>query len=95
MHGFEFTNEYSGSIPSFAIELTKTTVFSLPKIPSKIPTFLANWHGDKFGETPNVCFSGFDIQGGSYEHLELLERCYKEKKMIDEFEPVYDDERIY
>ena len=58
-------------------------------------TFLANWHGDKFDETPNVCFSGFDIQGGSYEHLELLERCYKEKKMIDEFEPVYDDERIY
>ena len=58
-------------------------------------TFLANWHGDKFAETPNVCFSGFDIQGGSYEHLELLERCYKEKKMIDEFEPVYDDERIY
>ena len=57
--------------------------------------FLANWYGDKFGETPNVCFSGFDIQGGSYEHLELLERCYKEKKMIDEFEPVYDDERIY
>ena len=58
-------------------------------------TFLANWHGDKFGVSPNVCFSGFDIQGGSYEHLELLERCYKEKKMIDEFEPVYDDERIY
>ena len=58
-------------------------------------TFLANWHGDKFGETPNVCFSGFDIQEGSYEHLKLLERCYKEKKMVDEFEPVYDDERIY
>ena len=57
--------------------------------------FLANWHGDKFDETPNGCFSGFDIQEGSYEHLELLERCYKEKKMIDEFEPVYDDERIY
>ena len=57
--------------------------------------FLANWHGDKFDETPNVCFSGFDIQEGSYEYLELLERCYKEKKMIDEFEPVYDDERIY
>ena len=57
--------------------------------------FLANWHGDKFDETPNVCFSGFYIQEGSYEHLELLERCYKEKKMIDEFEPVYDDERIY
>ena len=58
-------------------------------------TFLANWHGDKFDETPNVCFSGFDIQEGSYEHLELLERCYKEKKMIDEFEPVFHDERIY
>ena len=58
-------------------------------------TFLANWHGDKFGETPNVCFSGFDIQEGSYKHLKLLERCYKEKKMVDEFEPVYDDERIY
>ena len=57
--------------------------------------FLANWHGDKFDETPNVCFSGFYIQEGSYEYLELLERCYKEKKMIDEFEPVYDDERIY
>ena len=57
--------------------------------------FLANWHRDKFDETPNVCFSGFDIQEGSYEHLELLERCYKEKKMVDEFEPVYDDERIY
>ena len=56
---------------------------------------LANWHGDKFDETPNVCFSGFYIQEGSYEYLELLERCYKEKKMIDEFEPVYDDERIY
>jgi hypothetical protein len=56
---------------------------------------LANWHGDKFDETPNVCFSGFDIQEGSYEHLELLERCYKEKKMIDEFEPVFHDERIY
>ena len=57
--------------------------------------FLANWYGDKFDETPNVCFSGFYIQEGSYEYLELLERCYKEKKMIDEFEPVYDDERIY
>ena len=56
---------------------------------------LANWHGDKFDETPNVCFSGFYIQEGSYEYLELLEKCYKEKKMIDEFEPVYDDERIY
>ena len=56
---------------------------------------LANWHGDKFDETPNVCFSGFYIQEGSYEYLELLERCYKAKKMIDEFEPVYDDERIY
>ena len=57
--------------------------------------FLANWHGDKFDETPNVCFSGFYIQEGSYEFLELLERCYKEKKMIDEFEPVFHDERIY
>ena len=56
---------------------------------------LANWHGDKFDETPNDCFSGFYIQEGSYEYLELLERSYKEKKMIDEFEPVYDDERIY
>ena len=56
---------------------------------------MANWHGDKFDETPNVCFSGFYIQEGSYEYLELLERCYKEKKMVDEFEPVYDDERIY
>jgi hypothetical protein len=56
---------------------------------------LANWHRDKFDETPNVCFSGFYIQEGSYKYLELLERCYKEKKMIDEFEPVYDDERIY
>jgi len=35
------------------------------------------------------------LSSSSYEHLELLERCYKEKKMIDEFEPVYDDERIY
>ena len=24
-----------------------------------------------------------------------LKDCYKEKKMIDEFEPVYHDERIY
>ena len=57
--------------------------------------FLVNWHGDKFDETPNVCFSGFYIQEGSYEHLELLERSYKEKKMIDEFEPVFHDERIF
>jgi hypothetical protein len=57
--------------------------------------FIADWYVDRFEESPSVCFSGFDIQEGSYEHLELLERCYKEKKMIDEFEPVYDDERIY
>ena len=57
--------------------------------------FIADWYVDRFEESPSVCFSGFDIQEGSYEHLELLERCYKEKKMVDEFEPVYDDERIY
>ena len=43
-------------------------------------TFLANWHGDKFDETPNVCFSGFDIQEGSYEHLDCLKDVTRKRK---------------
>ena len=55
-------------------------------------TFLANWHGDKFGETPSVAMKGLGIEEGSYEHLELLEQSYKDKKMIDE--PI-DETKLY
>ena len=55
-------------------------------------TFLANWHGDKFGETPSVMNTGLDIRDGSYDHLDLLEQSYKDKKMIDE--PI-DETKLY
>ena len=54
--------------------------------------FLANWYGDKFGESPSVMNTGLDIGDGSYEHLELLEQSYKDKKMIDE--PI-DETKLY
>ena len=55
-------------------------------------TFLANWHGDKFGESPIVTNTALDIQGGSYDHLELLEQSYKDKKMLDD--PI-DETKLY
>lgn len=58
-------------------------------------TFLANWHVDKFEEIPSVGFSGHQIDEGSYEHLELLEKAFKEKKSIDDFEPDYPEDRLY
>ena len=54
--------------------------------------FQANWYGDKFRESPSVMNSGLDIGDGSYEHLELLEQSYKDKKMIDE--PI-DETKLY
>ena len=54
--------------------------------------FLENWYGDKFGESPIVTNTALDIQGGSYDHLELLEQSYKDKKMIDD--PI-DETKLY
>ena len=54
--------------------------------------FLANWYGDKFGDSPSVMNTGLDIREGSYDHLELLEQSYKDKKMIDE--PI-DEAKLY
>ena len=54
--------------------------------------FLANWYGDKFGESPIVTNTALDIQGGSYDHLELLEQSYKDKKMLDD--PI-DETKLY
>jgi hypothetical protein len=54
--------------------------------------FLANWYGDKFGESPIVTNTALDIQGGSYDHLELLEQSYKDKKMI--YDPI-DETKLY
>ena len=44
--------------------------------------FLANWYGDKFGDSPSVMNTGLDIREGSYDHLELLEQSYKDKKRL-------------
>ena len=46
--------------------------------------FLANWYVDRFEEAPSVAMMGLGIGEGSYEHLELLEECFKDKKKIDE-----------
>ena len=46
--------------------------------------FIADWYVDKFEEEPSVAMMGLGIEEGSYEHLGLLEECFKDKKMIDE-----------
>ena len=46
--------------------------------------FIADWYVDRFEESPSVAMMGLGIGEGSYEHLELLEECFKDKKMIDE-----------
>ena len=57
--------------------------------------FIADWHVDKFREVPSVAFTGHQIEEGSYGHLELLEKCFKEKKSIEDFEPDYPEDRLY
>ena len=54
--------------------------------------FIADWYVDKFEGSPSVAMKGLGIEEGSYEHLELLEQSYKDKKMIDE--PI-DETKLY
>ena len=46
--------------------------------------FIADWYVDKFEESPSLAMMGLGIEEGSYEHLGLLEECFKDKKMINE-----------
>jgi len=45
-------------------------------------SFLADWYRKRFKEPPSTENTPLEVEEGGYDHLELLEQCYKTKTKL-------------